>query len=464
MEKEAPPQGTEPISEVQTAERPSRPPNLHPGIVLRVRGRTVRLRALRKPPTGILYWLSILGPGLIAGAVSNDAGSIATYSQAGAQFGYDLLWVVVLITVSLIVVQEMSARLGAATGRGLLGLIRKQFGIGWALFATLIVIVANFGLTLGEFLGISSALELFGISRWISVPATAILIGYLVLGGSYNRVEKIFMLMAAVFLAYPIAAFIAHPKIMDVLHGAFVPVIHTDPAYITLVIGLVGTTLSPYQQVFQQSAVVEKGIPRRHYNPERWDTIIGMIFSNLVTIFIIVATAATLHFAGKTHINTAAEAAKALEPVAGSAAEALFGIGIVGASLMAAVVVTISTSFAFTSAFGLQGGISLELRRAPAFYGLFIAQVVLAALLSLIHGLPAFQLLVWVQVLNGILFPFLLAFILILVNNRKLMGDLNNTRLTNILGWGTLILISAAVLFGLLQQALPLFGIHLFGS
>ncbi len=463
MSSEAPPKGIEPVGEVEPAEIPQRPRVIHPGIVMQVRGRPIRLRGLRKPPIGILYWLTILGPGLIAGAVGNDSGGIATYSQAGAQYGYDLLWVILVITVSLIVVQEASARIGAATGRGLLSLIRSNFGIGSAFLATGVVLIANFGLVMGEFLGISSAFELFGISKFITVPLAAILICYLVLAGNYNQFEKVFILMAAVFLTYPVAAVIAHPKISDVLHGLFVPTFHMDPAYIILVIGLIGTTISPYQQVFQTAAVVEKGIPRRHYGPERWDTAIGMIFSNLITIFIIIATAATLHVAGKTNINTAADAAKALEPVAGQAAGALFAIGIVGASLMAAVVVALSSSFAFAGAFGLQEGIALNFRQAPIFYGLFVAQVVLGGILSLIPSIPAFQLLVWVQVLNGVLLPILLVFILLLANNPRLMGDLKNTRLSNILGWGSIILIAASVIFGLVLQALPLFGIHFFG-
>lgn len=459
-----PPPGTEPIAEVREVNLPGQSRMLHPGIVMRVRGRTIRLRNLRQAPKGILFWLSILGPGLIAGAVGDDAGGIATYSQAGAKYGYDLLWVLVVITISLAVVQEMSARLGAATGRGLLGLIRSQFGIGWALFASLIVILANFGLVLGEFVGISTAMALFGISPYISVGISAALICYLVIGGNYRQVEKVFMAMATVFLAYVVSAFIAHPSAGAVLHGMFVPTIRLDPGYFLLVVGLIGTTISPYQQVFQQSAVVEKGIPRSRYAPERWDTYVGMIFSNVISIFIIIATAATLHVVGKTDINSAADAAKALQPVAGSAAEALFALGIVGASLMAASVISLSTSFAFTEAFGLQQGISLELRKAPIFYGLFLAQIILAAILSLIPNIPAFQLLIGVQVLNGILFPILLVFILILANNLSLMENLKNTRIYNILGWGTLVLTSLAVLISLLQQVLGLVGVHILGS
>ncbi len=460
MSSKAPPKGLEPISQgEQQSPQPKLPPKKH-GIFLYVRGRRIQLQALTAAPKGILFWLSILGPGLISGAVSNDAGSIATYSQAGAQFGYDLLWVLVLITISLAIVQEMSARLGAATGRGLLALIRSHFGIGWTMVACVIVIIANFGLVLGEFVGISSGLELFGISKYISVPITALFISYLVLGGSYNRVEKIFLIMAAVFLTYPLAAILAHPSLNGVLHGAFVPGLHKDPGYVTLIVGLIGTTISPYQQIFQQSAVVEKGIPRRRYWPERMDTYVGMIFSQVVSIFIIIATAATLHKVGIINVNTAADAAKALQPIAGNAAKILFGIGIVGASLIAASLIPISSSFAFTEAFGLPKGLGLSYRRARAFYIIFLAQVILGAVLALIPDIPAFQLLILVQVLNGILLPIILVFIMLLINDARLMGDLINTRLYNVVGWGTIALITLAILFDFAQQFLPVIGIH----
>ncbi len=464
MTEDTPSQEIQPIVEARQTNLPEQPRALHPGIEIRVHGRKIQLRRLRYPPRGILLWLSILGPGLVAGAVGDDAGGIATYSQAGAQYGYQLLWVIVLITISLAVVQEMSARLGAATGRGLLGLIRSQYGIGWAMFASLIVLLANFGLILGEFVGISSAMALFGVSPYISVGLSTALICYLVIAGSYNRVEKVFMAMAAVFLSYIISAVIAHPNPAEILHNMIVPTVRVDPNYITLMVALIGTTISPYQQVFQQSAVVERGIPRHHYAPERWDTYVGMIFSNIISLFIIIATAATLHLAGKTTINTAADAARALAPVAGNAAGALFAIGIVGASLMAASVVGLSSSFAFTEAFGLQEGISLELRSAPVFYGLFMAQIILAAVLSLIPSIPAFQLLVWVQVLNGVLFPVLLIFILLLANNPRLMDDLKNNRAYNLLGWGTLILTGLAIVFGLVLQIFSLLGIHFLGG
>ncbi len=452
-------EGVDPVAEVEVPNLPPRARAIHPGLVLRVRGRFVRLRGLRRQPSGVLRWLAVLGPGLVAGAVSNDAGSIATYSQAGAQFGYQLLWVIVLITVSLAVIQEMSARLGAATGRGLLDLIRERFGIGWALLAVVVVMVANFGLVLGEFVGIGAGMALFGVSKFVAVPVAAGLIWFLVTAGNYDRVERIFILMAALFLTYPVAAVLAHPKLPDVLRGAFVPTLYLDPAYTALLVALIGTTISPYQQVFQQSAVVERGSARHHYGPERWDTYAGMVFSGLISMFVVIATAATLHVSGITRLSSAADAAKALKPVLGAAAGFLFGTGLVGASLMAAAILPISTAFSVSEAFGLPKGLGLSLRRAPVFFGLFSVILFLGAGLSLIPGIPVFRFLLWVQMLNGLLLPVILVFMLLLINDRRLMGELRNNRLTNVLGWTSCVLIVVSVVFVLLQQLTALLGI-----
>ena len=459
MNQHTPVEGIDPVAEVEAPYLPGRARTIRPGLVMRVRGRSVRLRGLRRQPGGALRWLAILGPGLIAGAVSNDAGSIATYSQAGAQFGYELLWVILLVTISLAVVQEMSARLGAATGRGLLDLIRERFGIGFALLAVIVIMVANFGLVLGEFIGIGAGMELLGVSKYLAVPVAAGLIWFLVTAGSYNRVEKVFMVMAAAFLTYPAAAILSHPHLPDIARGAFVPSIHLNPVYMALLVGLIGTTISPYQQVFQQSAVVERGAARHHYGPERWDTYVGMVFSGLVSVFIIIATAATLHQSGKTDITSAADAAQALQPVAGNAARLLFATGLVGASLMAAAILPISTAFTVAEAFGLPKGIGARRRRAPGFFGLFSLILFLGAALSLIPNIPVFQFLIGVQMLNGILLPVILVFMLLLINDRRLVGDLKNGRLTNVIGWTTCVLIVISVVFVLAQQVLGLVGV-----
>jgi Mn2+/Fe2+ NRAMP family transporter len=456
-------EGLEPVADSGALAPPARPRHLPAGLRLNIRGRSVRLRGLKHQPTGLLRWLLILGPGLIAGSAGNDAGGIATYSSAGAQYGYDLVWVMVIITVSLAVVQDMCARLGVATGRGLFDLIRERFGIGWTFFAIAVVLVANGGLVVSEFVGIGAAAELLGASRYIAVPVAAALLWYLVIFGSYEWVEKIFLTMTLVFFAYPVAAVMGHPHWREVARGAFVPVIRRDPDYIFLLVGLLGTTVTPYMQLFQQSSLVEKGVPRKHYGPERVDTYTGAVFSNLMSIAMIVATAATLHVAGQTQIQTAEDAAKALAPLMGNYAKALFGVGLLGASLLAGAVLPLATSYAIAEAFGLPKGVNLDFRRAPKFYTLFTALVVFGAAVALVPGVPVIQLLVAIQVLNGALLPVILVFILVLINDERLTGELRNTRLYNVLGWCTFALITAAVAVMLAGQLLSLFGVKLFG-
>src|SRR5581483_11182070 len=303
---------------------PKRPAPLAPGVRLTIRGRTVRLRGLRRAPSGPLWLLTILGPGLVAANAGNDAGGIATYAQVGAKYGYDLLWMLVLITFSLAIVQEMAARLGVATGRGLLDLVRERFGIAWTLFAVGVVLVANGGVTISEFLGIAAALELFGITRLVSVPVAGLAVWWRVTRGSYKRVEKVFLVMTLVFFAYPVAAILAGPDWGAVARHAVVPTVRLDPEYLLLFVATVGTTITPYMQLFQQSAAVEAGVARAHYSTERWDAYLGALFSNVVAAFIVIASAATLHVVGQTEVETAAEAAQALAPVAGPYAQMLF--------------------------------------------------------------------------------------------------------------------------------------------
>src|SRR5688500_13404967 len=319
MSQELKPEGLEPIDSI-TAGLPAVPRRLPTGLRVYIRGRSIKLRGLKREPKGIWRWLLILGPGLIATSAGNDAGGIATYSSAGAEFGYDLIWVMIVLTISFAVIQEMCARLGAATGRGLLALVRERFGIGWTLFTVGVVVIANGGVTLSEFVGITAASELLGVSRYISVPIAAALLWYLVIFGSYAKVEKIFLLMTLVFFAYPIAAFMGGPDWGEVAQGAFVPTIRMDSAYIFLLVGILGTTITPYIQIFQQSSTVERGAARRHYGPERLDAYFGSVFSNLMSISMIIATAATLYVVGNNKIESAADAAKALEPVVGASA------------------------------------------------------------------------------------------------------------------------------------------------
>ncbi|MBV9325616.1 MAG: Nramp family divalent metal transporter [Chloroflexi bacterium] len=429
------------------------------GVRVTIRGRSLKLRGLHRPPTGVLAILAILGPGLLAATAGDDAGGVATYSQVGAKFGYDLLWVVLLITISLAVVQEMCARLGAATGRGLLDLIREQFGIGWALLAVGVIVIANGGVTITEFVGIGAALELLGVSRYVSVPIAAAGLWYLVIAGSYIRVEKFLLLLTLAFFAYPAAAILAHPDWGAVARGAFVPSVQANPDYLLLLVGLIGTTITPYMQLFQQSAIVEKGVGRDDYGPERIDAYAGAAFGNLISAFIIIATAATLHVAGITDIQTAQDAAQALRPLAGDASLVLFAIGLLGASLVAGGVLPLATAYSVSEAFGFRKGVNLDFRRAPIFVGLYTALVVVSGLVALVPGVPVIELLVGVQVLNGMLLPVILLFILILANNGRLTGELRNGPINRVLGWGTFVLVTGAVAVLLGSQALGAFGI-----
>lgn len=436
----------------------------HPGIWLNLRGRRIQLRGLKKRPRGILAFFAIFGPGLIAGAAGNDAGGIATYSQIGAKFGYEMLWVLVLITVALGLIQEMAARIGAATGRGLLELIRLRYGAGWSLLALIIVFIGNAGLVITEFVGIGAAARLLGITPYVVVPAGALLVWYLVVAGNYPRVEKIFLAMALVFLTYPIAAFLAHPHWGQVGRGTVVPSVQANSTFLLLMVGIIGTTITPYQQLFQQSSVVEKGVARRHYGSERLDTYLGAIFNDLMSAFMIIATAAALHFAGKTNINTAADAAQALRPVAGNAAKILFAIGLLGASLLAAAVLPLTTAYAVSEVVGQPRGIDVNFRTGRLYMVVFTGLVIAGGAIALIPNLPVIKLLVLIQVLNGILLPIILTFILLLVNDKRLMQGLRNTRRYTIAGWvcNGLITISIVILLG--QQLLGAVGLHVLGG
>ena len=410
----------------------------------------------------MLWWLAILGPGLVAAMAGDDAGGIATYSAVGAAYGYELLWTMLLMTVSLAIVQETAARLGAATGRGMLDLVRERYGISWALVMVTVVLVANAGIVVAQFSGIGAATELFGVSKYISIPACAAILWYVVVGGTYATVEKVLVLMTVVYIAYPLTAWIAQPDWAHVARGMFVPSLRADREYVMLFVALVGTTITPFMALFQQSSVVEKGVARRHYGAERLDAYVGSIFSNLVAITIIIATGATLHVAGQTSIESAADAAAVLRPVAGDAAQLLFAVGLLGASLIAVGVLPLTTAYSLSEAFGFSKGVSLDFRRARIFFMVFSGLLVAGAAAAMIPNIPVIDLLVFVQVLNGVLLPILLLFQLLLINDQRLVGDLKNGRLYNVLGWGTFVFVTLAVLALFGSEALQLVGIDAF--
>ena len=422
----------------------------------------LRLRLPRLPRRGIWPYLLALGPGLLAASAGNDAGGIATYAVAGASYGYGLLWAMVIVTICVGVVQEMSARLGAVTGKGFSDLVRENFSLRATALILLTLFVANAGIIVSEFVGIAAAAELFGVSRYIAVPVAAVLVWLLITRGSYGRVEKIFLSLTLVFFAYIAAAFLAQPDWNAVLQQTIDPSIRWNADYMRLLIALIGTTISPYMQLYVQSSVVEKGVTPADYRYTRFDVIMGTLFAGIVASFIIIATAATLHPRGIT-IETAADAALALEPVAGRYAEILFALGLLGASLLAAGVLPLATTYTMTEALGVERGVSRSWDEAPVFMGLFTGLVALGAVLALIPGLPLIQVLVGVYVLNGLLLPVELFAILRLVNNRELMGPYVNRGLYNLLAWAIAIVVSLLSLVLIAITILGWFGIGVGG-
>jgi Mn2+/Fe2+ NRAMP family transporter len=387
--------------------------------------------------------LAFLGPGLIAGAAGDDAGGIATYASVGAQYGYDLLWVIGPITVSLIVIQLMIARMGVVTGKGFAELIREEFGVRWTAFAMLVLIVANGTVTIAEFAGVAAASELFNIPRYIMVPLMAVAMWLIVVRGSYTVAEKIFILLSTALLTYVGAAFLARPDWGQVARSLVTPMFSLEPSFLATFVAVVGTTITPYMLFYLQSSLSDKGVQIDDYPAERTDVVFGSLLTTIVALFIIVCTAATLHTAGIT-IQTPEDAARALEPLAGQYATILFGLGLFGASMLAASVLPLSTAYAVCGAFGWERGVSTSWSDAPIFNGLYTALIAIGAAFVLLPGLPLIQVIVATQLLNGVLLPIVLIFVLRLVNDSDLMGKHTNGRVFNILSYAT-----TAILIGL---------------
>lgn len=420
--------------------------------LLRRGAQGMRRTVARRPR--LFVYLSILGPGVITASAGNDAGGIATFASVGADHGYKLLWLLIPLTFSLGIVQEMCARMGAVTGKGLSDLIRERFGVRWTVLVMLALLVANGGVTVSEFVGVAAAMELFGVPPYISVPVAAVAIWWLVVKGSYQRVERVFMVMSLVFLGYIVSAFLAHPQWGIVLRETVHPSLELTPAYLFTFVAVVGTTISPYMQVFIQSSVVEKGIRVENYSFTRADVWIGTVFAILVVFFIVVSTAATLNPQGD-HIDSAAQAARALRPLAGAYAEALFAIGLFGASMLAAGVLPLATAYSISEAFGFEKGVSSNFREAPIFLGVFTFLVALGALIAMLPGLPLIRVLLVTQVINGLLLPVVLIAVLRLVNNRELMGAHVNGLVYNIAAWLTTIIVSALSLLLIVVSFFP---------
>src|SRR5271154_5221116 len=388
-----------------------------------IRGRP-RLPARFSPRrTRLIVFLGLLGPGLIAANAGNDAGGIATYSSVGAKYGYSLLWTILLITFSLAIVQMLAARLGGATGKGLAGLIREQYRIRWSVLATVAVMIGNLGICISEFVGIGAALGLAGVPVQLSVPIAAFTIWTIIVRGSYRSAEKIFIWLTIPFFAYPIAAILAHPNWSEVGHALVVPTIKVEPAFLILLIATAGTTITPYMQLYLQSAVVERGVREDELGHEQREGVVGAVFANVIAASIIIATGATLFTHGIHEIGSAADAARALSPFAGAYAEVLLGIGLFGASLLAAAILPIATSYVISESLGYEKGVGRRREEAPVFVNIIIAMIMVSAFVAIIPGVPVISLLVAVQVVNGFLLPINLFFIWRLARSAHVMGE-----------------------------------------
>jgi len=371
--------------------------------------------------------------------VDNDAGGITTYSVAGATLGYKLLWTIIPMTLALIVVQEMCARMGAVTGKGLADLIRERTGVKWTAFIMLTLLLADLGNTICEFAGVAASMELFGVTKYIAVPLGALGIWVLVIRKSYKFVEKVFLSACVLYLTYIVSGYMAHPSWGEVARELVIPNFSFDSTYLAILVGVIGTTIAPWMQFYIQSAVVEKGITVKDYGYCKWDVISGCFMTNIVALFIIVACAATIHVHG-IKIETAKEAALALGPLAGKWAQWLFALGLLNASLFSASILPLATSYYVCEAFGFEAGVNRSWKEAPVFYWLFTLLIVIGAAVILIPNMPLILVMFWSQVVNGVLLPFVLIFMLILINNKDLMGAYVNNWTFNIISWVTVVI------------------------
>lgn len=387
-------------------------------------------------------YLAILGPGIIAANAGNDASGIATYSTVGASYGYTLLWVFIPMTISLIIVQEMCVRMGVVTGQGLADLIREQFGVRLTALVMFAILIANIGVIISEFVGIAQASELFGVSRYITIPLASGLIWWLVVKGTQKRVERVFLVMSLVFFCYIFSAFLAKPDWSEVATEFAKPAFQFSGAYLFTVMALIGTTITPFMQVYVQSSVVEKGMDKEDYPLARADVIVGTLFACLIAAFIVISTAATLHKQGITELDSAATAAQALAPIAGTYAKYLFAVGLFGAAMLAMGVLPLATAYSVSEALGFEKGLAHSFREAPIFLGIFTTLILIGAIVALVPGIPQIKLLLFTQCVNGILLPVILIAIVSLSSNREIMGEYRNRFLFNCVAWFITIVVS----------------------
>ncbi len=401
-----------------------------------------------------MIFLAILGPGIITANVDNDAGGITTYSLAAANYGYSILWMMIPTTIALVVIQEMCARMGAVTGKGLSDLIRESFGVKVTFYVMIALLLTNMGNSISEFAGIAASLEIFGISKYISVPICAVLVWLLIVKGSYKVVEKVFLVACLVYIAYPIAAFMAGPDWTIVMKATVTPTFKTDSAYLMTMIGIVGTTIAPWMQFYQQAAVVEKGITADQYNFSRVDVIFGCIMAIVVAFFMMVACASTIHLHGL-KIETAADAALALKPLVGQYASTLFAFGLFNASLFAACILPLSTAYYICEGMGWESGVNKDFEQAPQFFWLFTIIIVISAGLILIPNAPLMSIMFISQVVNGAVLPFVLMFMIKLINDKNLMGTYVNGPVFNVIAWLTIVIMILLTVIMTIDIAFP---------
>jgi NRAMP (natural resistance-associated macrophage protein)-like metal ion transporter len=387
----------------------------------------------------IVVFFAVIGPGFITAVVDNDSGGIFTYSAAGARFGYLPLWTLLPITIVLIVTQEMCSRMGAVTGKGLSDLIREEFGLRITFLIMTLLVLANLTNVMAEFAGVASSLELFHISRYISVPIASVAVWLLVVKGNYESVEKIFLFACVLYITYVISGFLVKPDWKEAAIYSVRPVLLLEPAYIYMLIGMVGTTIAPWMQFYLQAAVVEKGITAKEYAESRIEVIVGCIMTSVIAFFIIVACAGAIYSVRPRDIQDAAEAALGLRPF-GEYAFLLFSAGLFNASIFAACILPLSTAYSVCEGLGFEAGVSRRLREAPIFYSLYTLLIVIGAGVILIPSFPLVRMILLSQVLNGVLLPFVLIFMILLINKSDLMGEWKNSRWFNLVSWTTVVI------------------------
>nr|WP_247646006.1 divalent metal cation transporter [Adlercreutzia caecimuris] len=409
----------------------------------------------KRAPSRLLLILAAMGPGIITAMAGNDAGGISTYSTAGANFGFGTLWVIPIMCVLLIVVETTAGRMGAVTGKGFAALIRERFGIRLAAFAMLALLIGNVATTFSEFAGIASGMEMFGVSKYISVPVAALAVWLLVVGGSYKRVQNVFLALSLVFITYIVAAFLAQPNWAEAAHDTVVPTVVGDVGFISLVIAMIGTTIAPWMMFFTQSNVVEKGLTTKDLFSQRVDAVSGTIAACIVAWFIIVTTGAVLFPAGIT-IDSAADAAAALAPFAGPYAEALFAVGLIAASFLAACVLPLTTAFVICEAFGWEAGVSFKWREAPTFKSIFTFVIAFSAIVVLLPDVNLLAMMLTAQFVNGVILPILLAFMAIISADKRIMGAYRSRRVSKVLLWATVGVVAILTAVLLVMQVMGL--------